>query len=73
MLDKVDSSQHHRISNLHYYMSPENRPMELIQDGKTDTAVFGYLVKELKEVDMNPIAAKKESTGFVFKRVWAAI
>ena len=73
MLDKVDQSRQNRVLNMHYMMPPENRVVELMTCGHTDPAVFDFLVDLLKKVGMHPVVARKESTGFVFNRIWAAI
>jgi 3-hydroxyacyl-CoA dehydrogenase len=54
-------------------MPPDNRIVELMTDGETDEDLFPFYVERLKEVGMHPIVAQKESTGFVFNRIWAAI
>ncbi|THX46740.1 3-hydroxyacyl-CoA dehydrogenase-like protein [Aureobasidium pullulans] len=47
--------------------------VELMTDGFTDENVFPFYVERLKECGMSPIVARRESTGFVFNRIWAAI
>ncbi|KAI5240958.1 3-hydroxyacyl-CoA dehydrogenase-like protein [Aureobasidium subglaciale] len=73
MLEKVDDQTKKRVLNTHYMMPPDNRIVELMTDGFTDESVFPFYVERLKECGMSPIVAKKESTGFVFNRIWAAI
>lgn len=73
MLEKVERATRRRIMNTHYMMPPDNRIVELMTDGQTDEDLFPFYVERLKEVGMHPIVAQKESTGFVFNRVWAAI
>ncbi|TAQ85330.1 hypothetical protein B7494_g6338 [Chlorociboria aeruginascens] len=73
MLEKVGKDTRQRILNTHYMMPPDNRIVELMTDGETDEDIFPFYVERLKEVGMSPIVARKESTGFVFNRVWAAI
>lgn len=73
MLEKVGSDARKRIMNTHYMMPPDNRIVELMTDGETDEDLFPFYVERLKEVGMHPIVAQRESTGFVFNRVWAAI
>ncbi|PVH87774.1 YWTD domain-containing protein [Cadophora sp. DSE1049] len=56
---------------------PENLSLkigvELMTDGQTDEDTFPFCAERLRAVGMHPIIAQKESTGFVFNRVWAAI
>ncbi|KAI4724647.1 3-hydroxyacyl-CoA dehydrogenase-like protein [Aureobasidium sp. EXF-10728] len=73
MLEKVDEDTKRRIFNVHYMMPPDNRVVELMTDGFTDEAVIPFYIERLKECGMSPIVARKESTGFVLNRIWAAI
>jgi 3-hydroxyacyl-CoA dehydrogenase len=73
MLEKVGTDTKQRIFNTHYMMPPDNRIVELMTDGQTDEDLFPFYVERLKEVGMHPIVAQRESTGFVFNRMWAAI
>lgn len=54
-------------------MPPANRLVELMSCGQTDDAVLPFLADCLTEVGMHPIIARKESTGFVVNRLWAAV
>lgn len=73
MLEKVKPETRRRILNTHYMMPPESRVVELMTDGETDPEIFPFYVERLREVGFSPIVARKESTGFVFNRLWAAI
>ncbi|TEY77512.1 hypothetical protein BOTCAL_0054g00170 [Botryotinia calthae] len=54
-------------------MPPDNKIVELMTDEETAEEGFPWYVEKLKEVGMHPIVAKRESTGFVFNRVWASV
>lgn len=54
-------------------MPPESLIVELMTDGRTDPGIFPYLTEQLKIAGLHPITALRESTGFVFNRIWAAI
>ncbi|KAM3506078.1 hypothetical protein MY10362_002577 [Beauveria mimosiformis] len=73
MIDGLQDATKQRILNMHYYMPPGNRIVELMTDGHTDEAIFPFLVEKLKAVGMHPYVARKESTGFIFNRLWAAM
>ncbi|KAF2092465.1 cytochrome P450 [Rhizodiscina lignyota] len=73
MLEKVGPATAERICNMHYMMPPENRIVELMTDGQTEPEIFQFLSNRLTEVGMHPVVARKESTGFVINRLWAAI
>ncbi|OBR10412.1 3-hydroxyacyl-CoA dehydrogenase [Colletotrichum higginsianum IMI 349063] len=62
-----------RIMNTHYYMPPNNMVVELMTDGHTDPSYFPFMTARQREVGTRPFTARKESTGFVFNRLWAAI
>jgi 3-hydroxyacyl-CoA dehydrogenase len=73
MLEKVGTETRKRIMNTHYMMPPENRIVELMTDGETNEDIFSFYMERLKELRLHPIVAKRESTGFVLNRIWAAI
>ncbi|KAL6852697.1 hypothetical protein ACO1O0_007245 [Amphichorda felina] len=73
MVGELQAATRRRSLNMHYYMPPGNRIVELMTDGDTDPLIFPFLVEKLKEVGMSPYVARKESTGFIFNRLWAAI
>lgn len=41
--------------------------------GSTSENIFPFLVERHKEAGLHPVVALKESTGFIFNRIWAAI
>ncbi|KAK4163382.1 hypothetical protein QBC43DRAFT_213092 [Cladorrhinum sp. PSN259] len=74
MLDKVANPQRRRlICNIHFTMPPKIRTVELMTDGETEPGVFPFLSGVLRSCGMLPATARKESTGFIFNRLWAAI
>lgn len=73
MIGEVTASTKRRILNIHYYMPPKNMVVELMTDGFTEAAIFPFLVERLKETGASPYVARKESTGFIFNRLWAAV
>jgi 3-hydroxyacyl-CoA dehydrogenase len=73
MLADVPQESKNRILNMHYYMPPGNMVVELMTDGYTDPAISEYLVKQSREAGTLPYVARKESTGFIFNRLWAAV
>ncbi|RMJ28486.1 3-hydroxyacyl-CoA dehydrogenase [Aspergillus sp. HF37] len=62
-----------RILNMHYYMPPGNMIVELMTDGFTAEGIFPFLVERSREAALFPYVARKESTGFIFNRLWAAV
>lgn len=61
MVNNLGPSAKRRILNMHYYMPPDNRVVELKTDGETDESIFPFLVKKLRQIKMYPYVAKKES------------
>lgn len=62
-----------RLCNTHFYMPPDINAVELMSDGETDRGLLDTLLAVLPEFGLHPFEVRKESTGFIFNRVWAAI
>ncbi|GAA1948368.1 3-hydroxyacyl-CoA dehydrogenase family protein [Amycolatopsis minnesotensis] len=62
-----------RLCNMHFYMPPGSNAVDLMSDGATSREVLDTLLAVLPEFDVHPFEARKESVGFIFNRVWAAI
>lgn len=73
MITKITDDTKRRVLNTHYYMPPENMVVELMTDGFTEDAVFPFLSERFRESGAKPYVARKESTGFIFNRLWAAV
>ncbi len=73
MLDEVRPTRRERVANMHFTMPPGIRTVELMTDGETAPELFPFLTRVLDECGMIPVTARKESTGFIFNRLWAAI
>ncbi|KAL1865753.1 hypothetical protein Plec18167_009295 [Paecilomyces lecythidis] len=73
MLEKVPAEAKARILNMHYYMPPQCMIVELMTDGHTTQEIFPFIVERSKEAATIPYVARKESTGFIFNRLWAAV
>jgi len=71
MLDKVKRPQ--RVVNTHYYMPPDRNGVEIMSCGQTDPAIIEKLMVETKRHGFVPFHVKKDSLGFIFNRLWAAI
>lgn len=72
-LPPADETVKAQILNTHYYMPPGNMIVELMTDGYTAEGIFPFLVERSKEAALFPYVARKESTGFIFNRLWAAV
>ncbi|MYT73479.1 MULTISPECIES: 3-hydroxyacyl-CoA dehydrogenase family protein [unclassified Streptomyces] len=62
-----------RVLNMHFYMPPAMTAVDLMSSGHTDRGVFDLLLRELPHYGVFPFEAHRESTGFIFNRIWAAI
>ena len=62
-----------RVLNMHFYMPPAARSVELISSGHTDPSLFDLLTAELPKYALIPHLVREQSTGFIFNRIWAAI
>ncbi|KAK6000289.1 hypothetical protein QM012_003921 [Aureobasidium pullulans] len=62
-----------RILNTHYMMPPTNLVVEIMTDGHTFPELMQWLAERHREAGSSPYVAVKESTGFLFNRIWAAI
>lgn len=71
MIDKVKHPE--RMLNTHYQQPPELNSVELMSCGQTDEGVIDALMSKLPEYGLVPFHVRRESDGFIFNRVWAAI
>jgi 3-hydroxyacyl-CoA dehydrogenase len=73
ILEKVPATAKPRILNMHYYMPPQYMIVELMTDSYKEEGIFPFIVERSKEAATLPYVARKESTGFIFNRLWAAV
>lgn len=73
LIHDVSEMGRSRVLNTHYFMPPEMPPVEMMSCGYTDPSIFDFLIAKLKDIGMDPVIARKESTGFIYGRIWAAI
>jgi 3-hydroxybutyryl-CoA dehydrogenase len=71
VIDKVERRE--RVLNMHYQQPPELNAVELMSCGETDPAVIDALMAKLPEYGLAPFRVRRESDGFIFNRIWAAI
>jgi len=70
-LDKVHRPE--RVLNTHFYMPPKQAAVDVMSCGQTDRDVIDFVLTTFPEFGLYPFEARKESTGFIFNRVWAAV
>ncbi|PNP75988.1 hypothetical protein FNYG_10546 [Fusarium nygamai] len=73
MIEDLKPETKQRVLNMHYYMPPDYRVVELMTDGETDESIFPFLYQKIEDIKFHPYIAQKESTGFIYNRLWAAI
>ncbi|PYH75717.1 hypothetical protein BO82DRAFT_348797 [Aspergillus uvarum CBS 121591] len=73
MIQKVQPARRARVLNMHFTMPPGIRSVELMSCGETDPQHFARLSEVLRGCGLIPVTARRESTGFIFNRLWAAI
>src|SRR5258708_3317694 len=62
-----------RVANTHYYRPPDVNVVEVMSCGKTTDDVIARLLERLPAYGLLPYLVFKESVGFIYNRIWAAI
>jgi 3-hydroxybutyryl-CoA dehydrogenase len=62
-----------RVLNTHYYQPTQLNMVELMSCGKTDQRIIEMLLQVLPTYGLVPFHVRRESDGFIFNRIWAAI
>lgn len=62
-----------RLLNMHFLMPPQANSVELMSSGKTDNTIIDALMQRLPRYGLAPFRVRRESVGFIFNRIWAAI
>jgi 3-hydroxybutyryl-CoA dehydrogenase len=70
-LDEVGHPE--RVLNMHFYMPPKQNAVDVMSCGKTDRDVIDFVMTTLPPFGFYPFEARRESTGFIFNRIWAAV
>jgi 3-hydroxybutyryl-CoA dehydrogenase len=62
-----------RVLNMHFYMPPLQNAVELMSCGMTKPELIEALMEILPRFGLEPYHVQRESIGFIFNRIWAAI
>ena len=62
-----------RVLNAHFYLPPVVRAVELMASGRTNPKIIDLLMERFEAYGLIPFRVQKESVGFIFNRIWAAI
>jgi 3-hydroxybutyryl-CoA dehydrogenase len=71
VIGEVASPQ--RVLNMHFAMPPASMAVELMSSGVSTLTLLEQIAQTLRGYGLDPYIARKESTGFIFNRIWAAI
>jgi 3-hydroxybutyryl-CoA dehydrogenase len=70
-LDNVHRPE--RVLNVHFYMPPKQNAVDVMSCGHTARDVLDFVLATLPRFGFYPFEARRESTGFIYNRIWAAI
>jgi 3-hydroxybutyryl-CoA dehydrogenase len=62
-----------RMLNTHFYMPPTQIAVDVMSCGNTSDEVLDFVLSAFPEYGLRPFLVRRESTGFIFNRIWAAI
>ena len=63
-----------KVLNTHFYSTPwRSQIVELMGGTSTSTKTIELVKHFMQSIEMVPLLVRKESTGFIFNRVWRAI
>lgn len=71
LIDEVSKPE--RVLNSHFYQPPRWNAVEIMSCGQTDPAAIELMLAMMARYGLEPFHVRKESTGFIYNRVWAAI
>jgi len=71
MIDRVIRKE--RVLNTHYYWPPQVNVVEIMSTGHTEPALIELLLARFPAYGLLPFHVQRESVGFIFNRIWAAI
>jgi 3-hydroxybutyryl-CoA dehydrogenase len=71
IIGKVEHPE--RVLNTHYQQPPELNAVKLMSCGKTDQGIIDALMEKFPHYGLVPFWVRRESDGFIFNRIWAAI
>jgi 3-hydroxybutyryl-CoA dehydrogenase len=62
-----------RMLNTHFYMPPTQIAVDVMSCGNTSLEVLDFVLATFPQFGLRPFLVRRESTGFIFNRIWAAI
>lgn len=73
IIDGLQLSHSNRILSAHSYWPPETSAIEIMGHQKTDPRHVETMLKQCDEHGFKSFHVKRESTGYIYNRIWAAI
>jgi len=73
VIDELELTYPRRCINLHSYWPPETPAIEIMGSSITEPDIISRLMTACKEHGFTPFHVKKNSTGYIYNRIWAAI
>ncbi|KIV83066.1 hypothetical protein PV11_05126 [Exophiala sideris] len=73
ILEDQTLKQPDRFTSLHCYWPPETSAIEVMGSSITRPEIISLLMEETKKHGFSPFHVRKNSTGYLYNRIWAAI
>jgi len=75
-VSKIEDATSHpeRVLNMHFYSNPwRSRVLEIMRGTRTSDEAVERAATFSRSIGVTPLIVQKESTGFIFNRVWRAV
>ncbi|KAJ6084303.1 hypothetical protein N7486_011103 [Penicillium sp. IBT 16267x] len=73
ILEGMNLKNNKRIMSAHCYWPPETSAIEIMAHRDTDPSLVTLVLEQCKEHGFSPFHVKKNSIGYIYNRIWAAI
>lgn len=73
IIEGLDLKNDRRILSAHSYWPPETCAIEIMGHQNTDPSIVSELMDRCREHGFKPFAVQRDSTGYIYNRIWAAI
>ncbi|KAH7371802.1 hypothetical protein BKA64DRAFT_267082 [Cadophora sp. MPI-SDFR-AT-0126] len=73
IIESLDLKHASRCISLHSYWPPETPAIEVMGSSITKSEIISRLMGECKNHGFDPFHVKKNSNGYIYNRIWAAI
>ncbi len=75
-VSKIEGATRHpeRVLNMHFYSNPwRSRVLEIMRGTRTSDEAVERAAAFSRSIGVTPLMVQRESTGFIFNRVWRAV